>query len=176
MPLSFAIPSPYSIILSNVYLRMSWSKWWDTKNTVARYRKKVRLAGTVCYWEPARKISKIQETIPLEKNTETGARPKWPGILELRFIEKDTIHTLGGLALDLLWIYVLSNLTLLLKFIRHTPTFMGEPFSEQSLYAVSNCTRIQLRVSYALGCIGSCICFSWYFGLPWAFRSYFCLY
>lgn len=45
---------------------------------------------------------KIQETSPLKKKMETGARPKWPGILELRFIERDTIHTLGGLALDLL--------------------------------------------------------------------------
>lgn len=53
----------------SVYLRMPWSKWSNTINTVVPFRKKVRLTGTDCYWKPTRRISKIQETISLKKKS-----------------------------------------------------------------------------------------------------------
>lgn len=49
IPLSFALPLPYSIIISNAHFRISRSKWSNTNNTVVGYRKKVRLTGTDCF-------------------------------------------------------------------------------------------------------------------------------
>lgn len=111
----------------------------------------MRLTGLDCYRKPVKKISKSQERTPERASQNLDGQAGW---LALRYRKK--IPTSGLFCSDLLEIYyVLSNITLFLsfvnimlfmKFIKHSPAFMGKLCSEQSVYALNSCSRTQRRL------------------------------